>query len=153
MKIKIKLVRSSDQGFERKPVPEPVLTQSAPKAQLISTKFASFLREPALEALRNQKPLRIAPPIERMEPLASGSPLSRAIFRWLKGHRPSPKRLRVLETVTLGEKRMVAVIQAEGRRFLVGGGASGVSLLTNLDDTQSRQESFDSSGRLTELAG
>jgi hypothetical protein len=39
------------------------------------------------------------------------------------------KRLRVSETVSLGEKRFVALVNVEGREFLVGGGASGVSLL------------------------
>jgi len=34
--------------------------------------------------------------------------------------------------VSLGEKRFVAVVCLEGREFLVGGGASGVSLLTQL---------------------
>jgi hypothetical protein len=42
------------------------------------------------------------------------------------------KRLRVAEMVSLGEKRFVAVVCLEGREFLVGGGASGVSLLTQL---------------------
>jgi hypothetical protein len=40
--------------------------------------------------------------------------------------------LRVVETVPLGEKRFVAIVEAEGERFLIGGGASGVSLLTSL---------------------
>jgi Flagellar biosynthesis protein, FliO len=43
------------------------------------------------------------------------------------------KRLRVAETVSLGEKRFVALVSVEGREFLIGGGSSGVSLLTALD--------------------
>jgi hypothetical protein len=46
------------------------------------------------------------------------------------------KRLRVSELVSLGEKRFVAVVCVEGREFLVGGGASGVSLLTQLETGQ-----------------
>jgi hypothetical protein len=42
------------------------------------------------------------------------------------------KRLRVAETVQLGEKRFVSIVCVEGREFLIGGGASGVSLLTQL---------------------
>jgi flagellar biogenesis protein FliO len=42
------------------------------------------------------------------------------------------RRLRVAETISLGEKRFVALICVEGREFLVGGGASGVSLLAQL---------------------
>jgi hypothetical protein len=43
------------------------------------------------------------------------------------------KRLRVAETVSLGEKRFVSIVCVEGREFLIGGGASGVSLLARLD--------------------
>ena len=42
------------------------------------------------------------------------------------------KRLRVAETVSLGEKRFVALVTVEGREFLIGGGTAGVSLLAQL---------------------
>jgi flagellar biogenesis protein FliO len=41
--------------------------------------------------------------------------------------------MRLQETVSLGEKRIVALLEIDGRRFLVGGGSSGVSLLAQLD--------------------
>ena len=44
----------------------------------------------------------------------------------------STKRLRVAEVASLGDKRFVALVSVEGREFLIGGGASGVSLLTPL---------------------
>ena len=44
------------------------------------------------------------------------------------------KQLRVAETVSLGDKRFVAVVQVEGRKFLIGGGSAGVALLTQLGD-------------------
>jgi hypothetical protein len=53
---------------------------------------------------------------------------------------PAPRagrRLRVLETVSLGDKRFAAVIEAEGRRYLIGGGAGTVALLTALDPAPS----------------
>lgn len=43
------------------------------------------------------------------------------------------KRLQVAETVSLGEKRFVAVIKVDGREFLIGGGAANVSLLAQLN--------------------
>lgn len=43
------------------------------------------------------------------------------------------RRLRVLETVPLGEKRFLAIVQVRDQEFLVGSSASGVSLLTRLD--------------------
>jgi hypothetical protein len=42
------------------------------------------------------------------------------------------KRMRVVETVTLGEKRFAAVLQVDGMQFLIGGGAGTVALLTTL---------------------
>jgi flagellar biogenesis protein FliO len=46
----------------------------------------------------------------------------------------APKRLRLCESVSLGEKRVVAVIQYETQKFLVGGSASSVSLLARLGE-------------------
>jgi flagellar biogenesis protein FliO len=51
--------------------------------------------------------------------------------------RSNSKRLQVAETISLGEKRFVAVIRVDGREFLVGGGATNVALLTQLDTRQS----------------
>lgn len=42
------------------------------------------------------------------------------------------RRMRVSETVSLGEKRFVSIIEVDGISFLVGGGAGSVSLLTQL---------------------
>ena len=47
------------------------------------------------------------------------------------GTRPA-RRLRLQETIPLGERRFVAVVQFEAERFLIGGGASSVSLLARL---------------------
>jgi flagellar biogenesis protein FliO len=49
----------------------------------------------------------------------------------------SSKRLQVAATVSLGEKRFVAVIQVDGLQFLVGGGATNVALLAQLKDNES----------------
>lgn len=43
------------------------------------------------------------------------------------------KRLRVCESVSLGEKRFVAVIQIDGEQFLVGGSSSSVATLAHLE--------------------
>jgi hypothetical protein len=42
------------------------------------------------------------------------------------------KRLRVCETISLGEKRFVAVIEADGEQFLVGGAATSMATLAHL---------------------
>lgn len=54
------------------------------------------------------------------------------IFTWLRKAAPQ-KRLQLTETVSLGEKRFVALLQVDGRKFLIGGGPTGIALLTQLE--------------------
>ena len=53
------------------------------------------------------------------------------------------KNLRVCETVSLGEKRFVAVVQVDEERFLIGGSSSAVSLLTRLQETRTFAAALD----------
>ena len=58
------------------------------------------------------------------------------LWRWIQARhvaRSSTKRLRVAETVSLGEKRFVAVVQVDGRHFLLAGGPTNIALLAQLD--------------------
>jgi len=66
----------------------------------------------------------------------------RRIAGWVAnlGVRRAPKQLHVAETVNLGEKRIVAVVEYEGQKFLVGGGAQSVNLLARLGATESFSE-------------
>lgn len=60
--------------------------------------------------------------------------LSRA-WRWIQARRrsrSSTRRLQVEASVSLGEKRFVAVIQVDGLQFLIGGAATNVVLLAKL---------------------
>jgi flagellar biogenesis protein FliO len=52
------------------------------------------------------------------------------------------KRLRVSETISLGEKRFVAIVAVEGREFLIGGGVSGMSLLAQLGSAAGATSDF-----------
>lgn len=49
--------------------------------------------------------------------------------------RRTSRQLRLCESLSLGEKRVVAVIQYQGQRFLVGAGAQSVNLLSRLDSS------------------
>ena len=42
------------------------------------------------------------------------------------------RRLRVSETVSLGEKRFLSIVEVDGQDFLIGGGATGVALLAHV---------------------
>jgi hypothetical protein len=59
-------------------------------------------------------------------------------WKWAQrlGSRHPRKRLRVCETVALGEKRFVAVIEVDGEQFLVGGGSTSVATLARLEPAQ-----------------
>lgn len=52
------------------------------------------------------------------------------------------KRLRVCESVSLGDKRFIAVIQVDGEQFLVGGSSSSVSTLAHLEPRREFSEVF-----------
>jgi hypothetical protein len=67
-----------------------------------------------------------------------GPGILRRSLSWLrKNYSPSGKKqLRVTESISLGEKRFVAIIHAEGHKFLIGGGSTGVSLLTQLGESK-----------------
>jgi flagellar biogenesis protein FliO len=67
------------------------------------------------------------------------------LWKWLTRHsrgvltRGVSRRLRVAETVSLGEKRFVSILQVDGEQFLVGGSPSNVVLLAKLE---ARPETF-----------
>lgn len=52
---------------------------------------------------------------------------------WL--HRRPQRKLRLVESVGLGEKRFVAVMQFEHLRYLIGGTGSSIALLSQLPDS------------------
>lgn len=76
------------------------------------------------------------------EPLRSAipaTPLLRA-WRWLRGAgrmrllQVKQRRLRVTETVSLGEKRFVSIVEVDGTSLLIGGSTASVALLKQLDE-------------------
>jgi len=46
------------------------------------------------------------------------------------------KAMRLCETISLGEKRFLAIVQVDEERILIGGSASSVALLTRLPEKQ-----------------
>ncbi|MGB6744442.1 MAG: flagellar biosynthetic protein FliO [Terracidiphilus sp.] len=113
--------------------PKPV---GSPLTAGISKKKETKLQEPAQpakEPVVNEAP---APPL-------TGGLLIRGLA-WLKKNNKfaAAKQLRVAETVSLGEKRFVSVIQVDGQKFLIGGGSQGVTLLTQLGAAQAAAEAL-----------
>jgi flagellar biogenesis protein FliO len=59
-------------------------------------------------------------------------------FKWIAQRaraQQARKNLRVCESVSLGEKRFVAVVQVDEERFLIAGSSGSVSLLTRLQES------------------
>jgi flagellar biogenesis protein FliO len=74
----------------------------------------------------------------------SSSPLGRRFIamweRVLRISRRTPKRLRLCESLPLGERRFVAVVEFEQNRFLLGGTPSSLVLLSRLEDAGDKKE-------------
>ena len=67
-----------------------------------------------------------------------------AAWRWVERKRSqqiSAKRLRVAETISLGEKRTLSIVTVDGSQYLIGSSAGGVQLLTKLDDNNRDERS------------
>jgi len=67
----------------------------------------------------------------------------RTIALWrrvLRLRRAAPKRLRLCESLPLGEHRFVAVVEFDTARFLVGGTSSSLVLLSRLDEADEPAE-------------
>ena len=105
--------------------------------RLVFPSYANPVSSPRVAATptvsRQTSPTMIPRP-EKSAPQQVPNVLTQA-WSWLQTRytTTSNKRMRVAETVQLGEKRFVALVSIEGREFLIGGGSSGVSLLAQLD--------------------
>ncbi|MGA7243247.1 MAG: flagellar biosynthetic protein FliO [Terracidiphilus sp.] len=101
---------------------------------------------PTPKVISVTSPISVTPPIS-VSPSASAAkessilPVSprpgllKRTYAWIQERYTlrTTRQLRVSETVSLGEKRFVAILQIEDRKFLIGGSASNVTLLTQLD--------------------
>jgi flagellar biogenesis protein FliO len=70
--------------------------------------------------------------------ISSGALRTRLVALWervLRISRRTPKYLRLCESLPLGERRFVAVVEFEKERFLVGGTSTTLVLLSRLGDS------------------
>lgn len=100
---------------------------------------ATPMTNAAVEAAELNEQVPLAPVVDITAPSTFYKPALSALCRlWncvQKKFRSQQarKRLRVCETVSLGEKRFLAVIQVDGQEFLVGGSSTSVSTLAQLE--------------------
>lgn len=95
---------------------------------------------PAL--LQMQQEFSAAPrqPLQAGRLLRSLTEQALAAWKWLQekgAQKFSSRRMRVAETVALGEKRFVTILQVDGTQLLIGSAGGQVSLLAVLDEDQS----------------
>jgi hypothetical protein len=109
-----------------------------PKPEPERNSFHALLRDTAKRhdgVISKERPAEstIRPWLD-MAPRGPLSGLAR-VWSWLhsKYTKSAGKRLRLSEVVSLGDKRFVALVKVEDREFLVGGAASGLSLLAQLE--------------------
>lgn len=129
------------------PAPQPAAAEQIQPGTSPLKRAWTWLKEKNAAAAAKNLEISGALPIEggsepRPEPKQALRPFSSSLlvrgWSWLQeksGASPT-KRLRVADFTALGEKRFVALVKVEGREFLIGGGASGVSLLTKLETAE-----------------
>jgi hypothetical protein len=129
--------------------PKAARTRNAPIAKTLAVgEFAPAVVAEKFRMWPLEIPLSagVEPPADRSPGLIGVEVKSTEILSWLAGawnwmrqqlgSRQSRKRLRVCESVSLGEKRFVAVIEVDGEQFLVGGASSSVATLARLAPSQ-----------------
>src|SRR5579864_8033269 len=86
---------------------------------------------------------RIGDAKERL-PVSSAIAFWRSVCGWWprirRVTRRRPRRLRLCESLPLGERRFVAVVEFERSRFLVGGTSASLVLLARLGTVEDRDE-------------
>jgi flagellar protein FliO/FliZ len=134
MTIKIRIRRPHFFG-KRQQIVAPVFTAAAPA----ESPFQATLRECIESSTDDMSALEFTPamPAPVKQPTLDVAKALGHVFSWMrkKYKLTATKRLRLAETLNLGEKRFVALVSVEGREFLIGGGATGVSLLAQLGDS------------------
>jgi len=109
-------------ALRREPYAEMVISQPAPEKKSLGTTVAT------------------RPPVPIGTFLRSFADQAVVACKWLQqkgAQKFSSRRMRVAETVALGEKRFVTILQVDGTQFLIGSAAGQVSLLAVLDEQES----------------
>ena len=73
----------------------------------------------------------------------------RALFSEVSIHRRT-RRLKLCETLSLGEKRILALVECENRRFLIAATAQNISLLETLSTADEGDEKSSHDSTMTQ---
>ena len=76
--------------------------------------------------------------VPRPERAASGGALLRSLGKFVRRYTARNERLELCETLSLGGRRSVALIECDGQRFLAGMSANGVETLVAMGEARLR---------------
>jgi hypothetical protein len=136
MSVKTAVEKTTTRRTTRKTAKDVALVENLPGSILFSSALKRQTRKQRTDAPTSRAEQLIAQhDALRFAGVPQHGLLSR-MFSWLRERlsTASTKELQLTETVQLGDKRFVAIIHVEGRKFLIGGGTGGVNLLTQLDE-------------------
>jgi hypothetical protein len=125
-------------------VPPQTVAPAAPEISAPAQPDESPLPVTAAPSLRDRLGSSLRSALGRTAGLAAAPVRGlRSAWSWYQGRRvlqTSTRRMRVAETISLGEKRFLAVVEVDGCQFLVGGGASSVAVLAQLGAQQTARD-------------
>jgi len=126
----------------RRVIPPPIFLRPETRLAQSGVDEGSTRRPPEPKAISLGTALPLPAPAEvaSLKLLQSAVGLLTRGLNWIRARqaaRNSTRRLQVAASVSLGDKRFVAVIQVDGLQFLVGGGATNVALLAQLSEKES----------------
>lgn len=108
---------------------QSVARADKPQVSSASVRISEMVEGSISSAMLSQPPLR-------SDILRTGYRYIQAGWRWLErrcAQQVSSRRLRLTETISLGEKRSVSIVSVDGSQFLIGCSAGSVQLLAALD--------------------
>jgi hypothetical protein len=115
---------------------------SVEKASIRITLADDAMEEKEIVSVANEREMAMEPAERPLSPRPRSGRLPNwlaVLWGWANRRvviRHPRKRLRVCETVSLGDKRFLAVVQVDGEQFLVGGASGSVANLARLDRPQ-----------------
>jgi len=125
----------------REPVPPPIFLCKQNQTPIRAANPVPNVAEPITKKPPFKVSVRLSAPTAGTgaNVLHHTSGLLSLALNWIRERRSGRsrgRRLKVTETVSLGDKRFIAVVQMDGIQYLVGGGATNVTLLAQLKENE-----------------
>jgi len=117
----------------KKPRSRKSATAPARKPAATTRKPITMTRQPLAPPQQRKRTAPVRPTPSAAGPFAWLTKLIQIFTSTLLKRRNGPKKLELREIQQLGEKRFVAIVRVGEQKFLIGGAATSVSLLAEID--------------------